>query len=64
MSNLLFWQTAGAVITGNALCGLTIYMVWRVTKAERKVMPPAPAWLYFVGALAPLVVAFSAYMLP
>lgn len=64
MSNLVFWQTVGAVITGNTLMGLTGYMIWRHTKWERGQMGKAPFWIYPAGVAAPLIAAFAAYMLP
>lgn len=64
MSNLVFWQTIGAVVVGNTFCGLTLLMIWRATKWEKGRAPRPPAWVYFAGAIAPLVAAFSAYTLP
>lgn len=64
MGHLVFWQTVGAVITGNALTGFSIYMIWRVTKEERGEMPRAPLWVYPLGCIAFVVAAFSFAMLP
>lgn len=64
MSNLVFWQTVGAVVLGNTLFALSVFMVWRVSKAERGQMGRASTWVYFVGLLAPAVVMFASYMLP
>lgn len=64
MSNLIFWQTVGAVITGNALFALSLYMVWRVSKEERGHLSRAPWWVFPARLIAPGVVMFAAYMLP
>lgn len=64
MSNLVFWQTVGAVIAGNALFSMSAYMVWRVSKEERGQMRRAPLWIFPAGLIAPAVVMFAAFMLP
>lgn len=64
MDNLIFWQTVGAVALGNALFALTGYMVWRVSREEKGLMPKAGPWMFVAGLVAPAIVIFALLQLP
>lgn len=57
----LIWllQIVTGVILGNLLSLGWVYAVWRVTRREKETgsHEGLPVWVYFLGAVAPLVAA-------
>lgn len=64
MADIFFWQTVAAVIVGNALCALSVYMAWRVSRSEKGVGGRPSIWVFAGGLIAPALVMLAAYTLP
>jgi hypothetical protein len=66
MDWIFFSQIVAAVIVANLLSMGWLYFAWRVTRQERETgsHEGLPAWVYFLGAVAPLAVAGGVYFMP
>ncbi|RMC40982.1 hypothetical protein C9E82_00100 [Paracoccus siganidrum] len=64
MTQLVFWQTVGAVYFGNFLFALAAYMVWRVSREERGFGKRVPVWVFAAGLLGPAAALFAFATLP
>jgi hypothetical protein len=57
MDSLVFWQTAAAVIIGNAFSAAFFFAIWqaqRLQKREGLKDDQLPIWIYPCGIAAPL----------
>ncbi|SEN51411.1 hypothetical protein SAMN04489859_1008128 [Paracoccus alcaliphilus] len=64
MTNIAFWQTVAAVIVGNSLLGVTVYLIWRVSKEEKGIGRRVPLWLFPAAMIAPALVILAGFTLP